>query len=72
MSTLTTVATCSSVIRGFFPPKPLGLFGQEEHRDSRAQPVPDQATVRPDLERTHPGLLFGTLEPLFDVPTGER
>ena len=68
---LAASATCSSVICGFFPPKPLGLGGQEIHRHSRRQPVANQTSVRSHLERAEPGLLLGPAEPFLDVPPRE-
>ncbi len=62
-----TSATCSSVIRGFFPPKPLRLGGQEVHHHATAEPVPDQALVGPDFKRAEARLLLGTLEQVADV-----
>ena len=67
----TTLATCSNVICGFFPPKPIRLTRQDEHRDSRAQPMSNEARVRPDFEVTEPGLLLGAFKPLLDVPSSE-
>jgi len=59
----TATATCSNVIRGFFPPKPTCLFGQQEHRQSAAQPVSDEALVGAHLEGAEAALLFGAFEP---------
>src|SRR5437868_8197401 len=67
-------AVCSivSAISGFFPPKPGGLLGHEQHHRLAEDHVPQQPPPTPALEVGEAHLALSQPESVLDVPAAER
>jgi len=56
---------------GFFPPKPLGLAGQEEVGDHRDGKMSNESLILADFEVGKTEFAFFVLRDAFDGPTRE-
>ena len=63
--------TWLSVIDGFFPPKLLGLAGQEEMADHADVEVAHHGLIVADLKMREAQFAFLVLQNAFDGPAGE-
>lgn len=68
---LAATRTWQMVTSGFFPPKPLGLAGQEQVTDLSHREVSHDGVVLADFEVTHAQFVFFVLQRPFHRPAGE-
>src|SRR5437762_10928854 len=64
--------TCSAVTRGFFPPQPLRVGGDESQDHQGQRQVSQQPGVVPPLVVHQSGLLFAEPERVLHHPTADR
>ena len=64
--------TCSIVISGFFPPQPIGVFGDKSHHDQAQDHVPHQPHVTSPFEMAEADFALGHAKGVFDIPATER
>src|SRR6266542_2736226 len=64
-------AVCSIVTSGFFPPKPSGLLGNEQHHQLTEDHVPAQPPVAAALEVAEADLALGDAEDVLHAGAGE-
>jgi hypothetical protein len=63
---------CSIVISGFFPPKPIRVFGNKSHHDQAQNHVPHQRHITASFEVAEADLALSHPKRMFHVPACER
>src|SRR5216683_6299237 len=66
------LAVCSMVRSGFFPPKLVGLLGDEQQGQLAEDQVPQQSLPTSAFEVPEADLGLGQAEGVLDVPAAER
>src|SRR5712692_1527271 len=63
--------TCSIVISGFSPPKPIRVFGDKSHHDQAQYHVPQQPYITAPLKMGKADLALGHAKGVLHVPARE-